>query len=157
MNCNKCGAPIAPGNQFCNNCGAPAGAGPAGYAQAYAPVRPIGFGEAIRNFFTQYATFSGRATRSEYWYVFLFNTIVSIAINGVIGMILPTVALVLASLYSLACLVPGLALCWRRLHDIGKSGACVLFALIPLVGWIIVLVFLCTASGPDNQYGRRKV
>ena len=100
---------------------------------------------------------AGRATRSEYWYVFLFNTIVSIAINGVIGLILPTVALVLASLYTLGCLVPGLALCWRRLHDIGKSGACVLFALIPLVGWIIVLVFLCTASGPDNQYGRRKV
>ena len=154
MNCNKCGAPLVPGNQFCVNCGAPA---QADAASAYAPVRPVSFGEAIRNFFTQYATFSGRATRSEYWYVFLFNMIVSAVLNGVLGMLLPSVAAILGGIYSLAVLIPGLALCWRRLHDIGKSGACVLFALIPLVGWIIVLVFLCKDSGPDNQYGRRKV
>ena len=118
MNCNKCGAPLVPGNQFCVNCGAPA---QAGAAAAYAPVRPVSFGEAIRNFFTQYATFTGRATRSEYWYVFLFNIIVSAVINGVIGMLLPNVAAILAGIYSLATLIPGLALCWRRLHDIGKS------------------------------------
>ena len=154
MNCNNCGAPLVPGNQFCVTCGAPV---QGGCSPTYAPVRPIGFGEAIRNFFTQYATFSGRATRSEYWYIVLFNMIVNVAISGVIGLILPDIAVILAGSYRLATLIPGLALCWRRLHDIGKSGGWYFIGLIPLVGVIILLVFFCKDSGPDNQYGRRKV
>ena len=156
--------------QFCTNCGTPVQAN--GYSQPYqqppyqqnpyqqygqfAPVRPIGFGEAVRNFFTQYATFDGRATRSEYWYVFLFNMIVN-AVIGILMAILPTVGAILSSLYMLATLVPTLALCWRRLHDFGKSGVYYLMGLIPLAGSIILIVYFCTDSGPDNQYGRRKV
>lgn len=57
-------------------------------------------------------------------------------------------------LVSLALLVPSLAVAWRRLHDIGKSGAFYLFILIPLVGWIFVLIWLCKETQPgDNQYG----
>lgn len=165
MHCSKCGAPLSPGAQFCNNCGAPvqaAGQQPQYQAPQYgsqqtAPVRAIGFGEAIRNFFTQYATFSGRATRSEYWWIVLFNAIVNAAISMVIGLIQPDLVAIVSGLYSLAILIPTLALIWRRLHDIGKRGTWYLMILIPLVGWIFVIVYFCTASGPDNQYGRRKI
>ena len=107
------------------------------------------FTEAIGLYFQNYVNFTGRSRRSEYWWVCLFNMIVS----GILTAALPEIA----GIWTLAVAIPSLSLAVRRLHDIGKSGACVLFALIPLVGWIIVLVFLCTASGPDNQYGRRKV
>lgn len=61
---------------------------------------------------------------------------------------------VLASIYSLAALVPGLAVAWRRLHDIGKSGAYYLFILIPIAGPIILLVWFAKAGDVgDNAYG----
>ena len=109
--------------------------------------------EAVTSVFSQYATFSGRARRSEYWYFVLFNIIVAVVI-GIITAIIPVVGAVLNVLWSLAIIVPTLALVWRRLHDIGKSGAWFFIGLIPLVGEIILLVFFCTDSQPGtNQYG----
>ena len=100
---------------------------------------------AVKTCFSKYADFNGRATRSEYWYFFLFNFIVGIVLGWI-----PF----LGWLVSLALLVPSLAVAWRRLHDIGKSGAFYLFILIPLVGWIFVLIWLCKETQPgDNQYG----
>lgn len=103
------------------------------------------FMTAVKTCFSKYADFNGRATRSEYWYFFLFNFIVGIVLGWI-----PF----LGWLVSLALLVPSLAVAWRRLHDIGKSGAFYLFILIPLVGWIFVLIWLCKETQPgDNQYG----
>ena len=150
MYCPKCGAEIPAGYRYCPGCDAHVDT-------ANLPVRKIGFGEAVRNFFTQYATFSGRATRSEYWYVVLFSWIVSIAISVIGGLISSELTTVLGSLYSLAILVPSFAVVWRRLHDIGKSGGWYFIGLIPLVGWIILLVFFCTGSDGDNRFGPRKV
>ncbi|MNZ89121.1 Inner membrane protein YhaI [compost metagenome] len=63
-------------------------------------------------------------------------------------------ATILAGLYSLAILLPSLALVVRRLHDTGRSGWWVLIGFIPLIGFIVLLVFMCTDSDPDtNQYG----
>jgi len=82
----------------------------------------------------KYATFSGRATRSEYWYFYLINMLISIVLS-VSTVVLDDVAnsvSVVSTVYSLAMFIPGLAICARRLHDIGKSGWMILVALIPL-------------------------
>ena len=113
-----------------------------------------------------YAGFTGRARRSEYWYFVLFNMIfafvamgldnllgITFKINGPYG----TQSLqygYIYVLYGLAVFIPGLAVAVRRLHDIGKSGWFLLVALIPIAGWIWILVLLFTDSnnGP-NRFG----
>ena len=91
-----------------------------------------------------YATFSGRARRSEYWYFFLFNLIISLGFGIVCGLLrLPE----FSNLYSLAVLVPSIAVAVRRMHDVGKSGW---YILIPIYN----LVLACTEGDHgDNEYG----
>ena len=160
MYCPKCGTEIPVNSRYCPGCDAYVGPAPGstpGVATSNLPVRKIGFGEAVGNFFTQYANFSGRATRSEFWYVMLFNLIVGIVISVVGGLISGQMASVISSLYSLATLIPGFAIVWRRLHDMGRSGGWFFIGLVPTVGWIVLLVFLCIDSKPDNRFGQRKV
>jgi uncharacterized membrane protein YhaH (DUF805 family) len=99
-----------------------------------------------------YTGFQGRARRKEYWMFVLFSAIVSIVlaiIEGIIGS-----QNVLTGLYSLAVLLPSLAVGVRRLHDTGRSGWWLLLCLIPIIGSIIVLVFTCQDSEPTaNRYG----
>ena len=106
----------------------------------------------------KYAVFEGRARRKEYWYFVLFNAVIAIVlgiIDGAIGWNANTGIGVLGGLYSLFVLVPSLAVLFRRLHDTGRSGWAILFNLIPVVGWIIVLVFVCQDSQPGaNEYGQ---
>ena len=110
------------------------------------------FTQAIQSVFSQYATFSGRARRSEYWFFVLFNYVISAAL-GFLGRYMFLFS-ILSGLYSLAVLIPSLAVTWRRLHDIGKGGGWYLFILVPLVGWIFLLVWLCRDSQPgQNAYG----
>ena len=100
-----------------------------------------------------YAIFSGRATRSEYWYFFLVNMLIGIVVS-VVSMVIGDTAGIVGMIYSLAMFLPGLAICVRRLHDMGKSGWMILVALIPLAGIIWLLVLLVTESNPtDNIYG----
>lgn len=114
----------------------------------------MGFGEAIQSVFSKYATFSGRARRSEYWYFVLLQVIVTAVLNGLYSATESVAFPVILVLFDLALLVPSLAVCWRRLHDIGRSGAYYFFVLIPLVGWILLLVWMCQDSQPGaNQYG----
>ena len=105
----------------------------------------------------KYAVFSGRARRKEYWMFFLFNIIIVVVlgfIEGVIGLAPESDQSVLAMLYSLAVFLPGLAVGIRRLHDTGRSGWWLLLAIIPIVGAIILLVFLVQDSqSGENQYG----
>lgn len=108
--------------------------------------------EAVYSVFSQYATFRGRARRSEFWYYCLFNFLVSLVLS-IVTTILPQLVF-LPTLYALAVFVPGLALSWRRLHDIGKSGTFVFLCLIPLLGAILLIVWFCRDSQPGaNQYG----
>ncbi len=95
----------------------------------------------------QYADFSGRARRKEYWMYVLFYMIIAIVVH-VIDVMLGWVTLefemgVLGGLYSLCMFIPGLAVSVRRLHDIGKSGWNFLFILIPLVGAVVLLIWFC--------------
>ena len=106
----------------------------------------------------KYACFSGRARRQEYWMFVLFNIIAGIIIGVIAGVLVGvtkvTAFAYLGSSYNLAVLIPGLAVFFRRLHDIGKSGWWWLLAFIPFIGWIVLLVFCCLDSQPgDNQYG----
>lgn len=99
-----------------------------------------------------YAGFQGRAMRKEYWMFVLFNIIISIVLS-ILESILH-MRNVLTGLYSLAVLVPSLAVGARRLHDMGKSGWWQLISLIPIIGSIILLVFMCIDSQEnENQYG----
>lgn len=164
----------------------------------------VSFSEAVARYFGQYATFTGRATRAEFWWVQLFNFIISFVLyllpliyllaSGMSFLSLATgtpmllkVSQVILSLYGLATLIPSLALTVRRLHDISRSGywliafyvlyfaafiiiisgammtallpgrnmfAMVFIAAIMLIGLCIWwLVWMCTPSDPDNEYG----
>ena len=100
----------------------------------------------------KYAEFSGRARRKEYWMFCLFNILAGIVI-GIVDTVLGAGGL-LGGLYNLAVLVPSLAVTARRLHDTDRSGWMMLIALIPLVGAIVLLVFMCLDSKPgDNRFG----
>lgn len=118
----------------------------------------MSFKQAVANAFHNYATFSGRARRSEYWYFVLFNIIVMFVfsfletITG--GRGVGNLFELLKGLYSLAVIIPGLALCWRRLHDIGRSGGHYFIILIPIVGFILLIYWFCQDSQPGtNMYG----
>lgn len=100
----------------------------------------------------RYADFSGRARRKEFWMFMLVSFLVSLGIS-VLAMMLRPLS-VLTWVYSLAVLVPSVAVGTRRLHDTGRSGWMQLLLLIPIVGFIIVLIFWCQDSAPgDNAYG----
>lgn len=107
----------------------------------------------------QYADFSGRARRKEYWMFVLFNMIFAIVatiLDNVLGIAMEGIGYgPLYGLYALAMLIPGLAVAVRRLHDVGKSGWMILIALIPLIGSIWLLVLMVTDSNAgENQYGQ---
>ena len=91
-----------------------------------------------------YATFTGRARRSEYWYFVLFNIIIAIAFGFVCGLIrVPD----LAYLYNLAILIPSISVGVRRMHDVGKSGW---FLLIPIYNLILTVT---EGEKGENKYG----
>lgn len=99
-----------------------------------------------------YIGFSGRARRKEYWMFTLINFIVIIILSILESLLgLPGF---ISGLYSLAVLIPGLAVSVRRLHDTGKSGWWLLLSFIPIIGAIILLVFFALDSEDGaNQYG----
>ena len=111
---------------------------------APATTKSVTFGEAIKLFFVNYVNFTGRATKSEYWWAFLFNFLVSLCTAWI-----PVVG----SLISLGLFIPGLALGIRRLHDTGKAWYYMFMGLIPLAGFIILIVQYCKDSDADNQWG----
>ena len=117
----------------------------------------MGFAEAVQSCFKQYVGFTGRARRSEYWWFALFGLIVGIVAN-LIDTVLGTMSEdtnvgVLGTIVSLALLLPTLAVAIRRLHDTSRTGWWILIGLIPIVGWIVLIVFYVQDSHADNQYG----
>ncbi len=103
------------------------------------------------NFWNHYADFSGRSSRRDYWMTFLINVMA-----GVILVILTQAAhpfIYLYGAFGIAVIIPSLAIAVRRLHDIGRSGWWMIVYFVPVVGPIILIVWLATRSGPDNQWG----
>lgn len=106
----------------------------------------------------QYADFSGRARRKEYWMFVLFNilfaTILGLVDQGIGTFNDLTGYGMLSGIYTLVILIPAIAVGVRRLHDVGKSGWMLLIGLIPLIGFIWLLVLFVTDSDPGtNKYG----
>jgi uncharacterized membrane protein YhaH (DUF805 family) len=100
----------------------------------------------------RYTQFVGRASRAEFWWFFLASFIIS-AVLSILGRA-TVVFSVLGFIYSLAVLVPSIAVGIRRLHDTARSGWWILIGLIPLVGFIVLIVFWATQGNPGaNQYG----
>ncbi|MCZ6830741.1 MAG: DUF805 domain-containing protein [Gammaproteobacteria bacterium] len=99
-----------------------------------------------------YAVFSGRAQRAEYWMFLLFNSIIGLVLGFIEGVIAGTG--IISGLYALAILIPSLAVLVRRLHDTGRSGWWFLIVFLPIIGYIVLLVFLVLDSQPEeNRYG----
>jgi len=100
----------------------------------------------------KYAVFSGRARRKEYWMFFLFNILIALALGFVEGLFgSPGV---IGGLYSLAVLIPGIAVSIRRLHDTDRSGWWILVVFIPVIGGIALLVLMALDSKEGtNKYG----
>jgi len=110
------------------------------------------------NVLKQYAVFKGRARRKEYWFFILFNLIASVVltvIDFMTGLLDAELGIgLLSGLYSLAVLIPSLAVTVRRLHDTDRSGWWLLIGLVPLLGAIVLLVFMLLDGTPgDNQHG----
>lgn len=111
--------------------------------------------QAISNVFKNFATFEGRARRSEYWYFMLFLWLVNFVVSVMYGAVDYYTVSAILSLWNLAMLIPSMAVCWRRLHDTGRSGVYWLFNLIPVAGQIILIIWCTEDSQPgDNIYGR---
>ncbi|MCD6045952.1 MAG: hypothetical protein K0R48_1115 [Gammaproteobacteria bacterium] len=102
-----------------------------------------------------YAVFSGRARRKEYWYFILFNTIVTIFLSLIDFFLFSQSGLgIFCFIYGLAVLIPSFAVFVRRLHDTGRSAWWLLWILIPLIGGIVLLVVTVLDSEPGaNRYG----
>ena len=121
------------------------------------------FGEAVKSFWSNYATFKGRSRRSEYWWIQLFLVITNLAVaaidlvlmngdidrfvanggGGIVGLV-----------WILVTIVPALAVLVRRLHDTGKSGWWALIGFVPLVGGIVLLVFtVLDSDAGENKFG----
>lgn len=117
----------------------------------------MGFADAVKACLGRYATFRGRARRSEFWWFGLFVALGGIAAS-VADMLLfgvePEAPAVLSPLFSLAMLLPNLAVGVRRLHDTGRTGWWMLVALVPLVGTIVLIWFWIQDSEPGtNDHG----
>jgi uncharacterized membrane protein YhaH (DUF805 family) len=99
----------------------------------------------------KYAVFDGRARRKEYWMFVLFNAIASM-ILGIVDTAIHSP--LLGIVYALGVLIPSLAVAVRRLHDTGRSGWWILIGLVPIVGTVILIVFMVMDSQlGENQYG----
>ena len=131
----------------------------------------MSFGQAISTCFRKYADFSGRATRSEFWWFYLFYALVGLvlALPGTLVMMLGIPAsqdqmpgpafwiglmlLVLASLVQLAFIIPMLAVGCRRLHDRGQSGWLQLLMLVPCGSIVLIVFWVLDGTPGDNAYG----
>lgn len=102
------------------------------------------FTESIRTCFRKYADFKGRATRSEFWWWVLFNVIAAFVL-GLISERLP-------QLLSLALLLPNIAVSARRLHDTDRSGWWQLIGFVPIIGWIVLVIWYVQDSKPTTRF-----
>ena len=118
----------------------------------------LSMSQAVSNVFDKYATFSGRARRSEYWWYWLFYLLVllmAIFLDNFLGIAFDYLGYgPIYAFTALGLILPSWAVSVRRLHDINKSGWNLLWSLVPIVGAILLLIWVCTDSDRSaNRYG----
>lgn len=112
----------------------------------------MGFSEAVKSVFSKYATITGRACRSEYWYFSLFYFVVYVVIV-LISAIMPFLV-ILSAVFGIALIIPSFTVSIRRLHDRDQSGWWLLIGLIPMIGGIILLIwFAMRGTDGPNDFG----
>lgn len=115
--------------------------------------------EAVRTVFNNYATFTGRAARPEYWWWVLFSVVVSLVL-GLLDSLLFHSQMgrgvgILGGIFSLATLIPSLAVSVRRMHDVARSGWWLLIVLVPIIGALVLLYwFVQRGTVGPNDYGQ---
>jgi uncharacterized membrane protein YhaH (DUF805 family) len=102
------------------------------------------FTESIQTCFSKYADFNGRATKSEFWWWVLFVVLATLAANVLSDK--------LGLLVSIGTLLPYIAVTARRLHDTNRSGWWQLIGIIPVIGWIIMIVWCAQDSASQSEY-----
>jgi uncharacterized membrane protein YhaH (DUF805 family) len=113
----------------------------------------MNFPDAVKSVLTKYATFSGRAPRSEYWFWILFTFIAGIVLAIIDSAVFGADAAVLGSIFKLATLVPGIAVAARRLHDVNRSGWWMLIAFT-IIGIIPLIIWNCSkGTAGENRFG----
>ena len=110
----------------------------------------MSYTQAIADGFSKYVQFSGRSSRSAYWWWALFAFVVAAVTYG-IGLAIGT--MLLYYIAALALLLPGIAVGIRRLHDTGRSGWWYLIVFVPVIGGFVLLFFFIQPSGPPNEFG----
>ncbi len=101
---------------------------------------------------TNYAKFDGRAGRAEFWYFALASMLINVGLGVFERLVLGHQ--LLSALYGFALFVPNIAVTARRLHDTDRSGWWQLLALVPVIGWIVLIVFLALEGQPnENRFG----
>ena len=120
----------------------------------------MSFSQAVSSvLLNKYATFSGRARRSEYWWWYLFVTIVFVVagiLDRAVGLTYSDLTVGggwIATIAGIVFLIPNLAVAVRRLHDTGRTGWWLLIGLVPVIGFFVLLYFFVLDSENDNQYG----
>jgi len=113
----------------------------------------MGFVDATKSFFSRYTDFSGRSSRSEYWWAFLAIMIGYVVIGVISALMGETIGSILIGIAVIAILIPSIAIAIRRLHDTDRSGWWYLLSLVPIVS-LVLLIFYCQkgTSGP-NRFG----
>lgn len=186
--CYNCGNPIDPTLPYCLKCGVSTERANSGYRSnntgsyntgSNRARKSVGFAEAYALYWKNYFNFKGRATRSEFWFVILWDLIISFGLSffeslsgftdwytetldylSGLSTTVPSlstfamIVLIIEILWNLANFIPMISLAVRRLHDTGKSAMWLFIWFIPIAGTIILIIFLASASQPDyNQYG----
>ena len=149
------GNPFQAGSQAPSNAGLRMGSFGGGAGAADVPT----FSEAFPMVMKKFATFSGRASRPEFWYFWLTCFLVNFIFNMIVQLVgqesaVSNIVAIVQGLFSLAVIIPYIAVAVRRLHDTNRTGWWCLLLLVPVIGWIILLIFLAGAPTPGtNMYG----
>jgi len=105
------------------------------------------------NVLKNYAKFSGRARRMEFWMFFLCNILVCILLS-ILSFVAVKIGIILSLIYGIGIIIPGLAVTVRRLHDIGKGGGWIFISMVPVIGGIWYLILMFTAGEKsENRFG----
>jgi uncharacterized membrane protein YhaH (DUF805 family) len=112
----------------------------------------MSFTDAVKSGFDHYTKFDGRASRPAFWWWFLFLILVGIVVSIIDSAIFGST--ILSFIVSLGLILPNLSVAIRRLHDTNRTGWWILIGFVPLIGFIVLLIFYLQQSDPgDNDYG----
>jgi uncharacterized membrane protein YhaH (DUF805 family) len=160
MKCTGCGSDNPENAQFCGGCGVSLSAStPTAVGIDAAELPMVDFGTAVKLGFQRYVDFSDRSTRAEYWWWGLFTVVASFALfiaDTLTGnsSTLSGLGGLLDMLFTLATIIPSLALGARRLHDINRTGWWLLLLFVPVIGWIVLIVWAIERGDKGtNKYG----